>query len=317
MATVKRHRDKWQAQIYVNGHREYRTFRLKSEAREWADKRERVLRSTRGRDRTVSDLIARYRPQSEAKRGGQWERTRLDRFDADLGPVRLSELDSDRIAGWRDDRLKSVSGATVRREMVLLNAMLNVAKKEWKWLAENPCSDVRKPSDGPPRRQRFTQAEIDALCIELGYGMDTVSGRTAAAFLFAIETACRLGELCGIRSEHIHADYVEVDGKTGYREVPLSPAAVAILEDFPNGFGLRPMQVSTAFRKAKNKLGLDVTFHDTRREATIRLSKIYNVMDLAEITGHRNLNQLRTYYKADASELAQRLSPDPQSTDPQ
>lgn len=311
MATVKRHRDKWQAQIYVMGKRESKSFRIKNDAIHWAHERERELRaSITGHGRTVYDLLQRYRELSARKKGAKWEVTRLERFERDLGKIPLSDLSTDHISRWRDFRLESgVTGATVRREMVLLGHALETARKEWGWIAVNPSKDVRKPQDGRPRNQRFTQDEIDKLVVFLRFGTDSVSGRTAAIFLFAIETAMRCGEICALRPGDIKGKVAHIsDSKTGEsRDVPLSPKALELWAQYPDGFDLSPMQVSTSFRRAKNHFELDTTFHDSRREATSRLAKIFTLLELAKITGHKNPKQLLTYYEHDAAALAERL----------
>ena len=49
-------------------------------------------------------------------------------------------------------------------------------------------------------------------------------------------------------------------------------------------------------------------FHDTRREAATRMSKkLSNVLELAAVTGHRNLKYLQVYYNPDPTDLAYKL----------
>jgi integrase len=63
------------------------------------------------------------------------------------------------------------------------------------------------------------------------------------------------------------------------------------------------------FRKAKVKANVTgLTFHDTRREACTRLAKIYGVMELAKISGHKKLSiLLNTYYSPSIDDLADKL----------
>ena len=141
--------------------------------------------------------------------------------------------------------------------------------------------------------------------------------RVAVAFLFAIETAMRLGELCQIRREHVHDKYVHLPAHTTKtnvaRNVPLSGAArklVKRLDDVTGDllFDLDRDSCSTIFSKAAKKAGVEnLTFHDTRHEATTRLAQKLPVLDLARVTGHRDLKQLMTYYNKDAKELADLL----------
>ena len=53
------------------------------------------------------------------------------------------------------------------------------------------------------------------------------------------------------------------------------------------------------FRKARTRAQIeDLHFHDTRREALTRLSNIFDVMELARISGHRDLRILQKVYQA-------------------
>lgn len=53
---------------------------------------------------------------------------------------------------------------------------------------------------------------------------------------------------------------------------------------------------------------LDLHFHDLRHEATSRLAlKLSNVLELAAVTGHRELRMLQRYYHPKASDLARKL----------
>lgn len=48
-------------------------------------------------------------------------------------------------------------------------------------------------------------------------------------------------------------------------------------------------------------------FHDTRREATSRMAKVLHPMELARVTGHKDLKMLMVYYQESASEIARKL----------
>lgn len=84
---------------------------------------------------------------TEAKRGGRWDRIRIARFirEDPITKRRLQALAPADIAQWRDSRLKQVKPGSVAREMNLIAAILEIARKEWGWLKENPMRDVRQP----------------------------------------------------------------------------------------------------------------------------------------------------------------------------
>ncbi|WP_363324642.1 tyrosine-type recombinase/integrase [Pandoraea cepalis] len=61
------------------------------------------------------------------------------------------------------------------------------------------------------------------------------------------------------------------------------------------------------FRNARDRSQIsDVTFHDTRHEAVRLLAKMLPPLDLARMTGHRNISELMTYYNATATDIAGR-----------
>lgn len=96
------------------------------------------------------------------------------------------------------------------------------------------------------------------------------------------------------------------------RDVPLSKRAREILAALPRGdgpcFALHPGTRDALWRRAVKAARIeDLHFHDSRAEAIWRLSRVFGIMDLARITGHRNCNSLQLYYNTTADELADRL----------
>jgi len=334
MASIQKVTNGWRAQINVKGARDDRTFSTKMLAQEWAVKREAELRSIDGgqgsKTHTVGDVLDDYqRKISPTKRGARWEKLRLDligRKKIQGYPFRdilLVNLRPAHIAAWRDARLRDgVAGSSVSREMSLLSHALEVARSEWGWLVTNPMKEVRRPPDSPPRDRLVPQAEIDAVLIALGYieGMPVVraSQRVAVAFLFALETAMRSGEILGLTSFTVNfgtrVARLPLTKNGLARDVPLSTRAIELLSMLPavdEGaplFNLVPASRDALFRKARNKACVaDLTFHDTRHEAITRLAKKLQPLDLARMTGHTNLQELMTYYNESASSIAQRL----------
>ncbi len=74
-------------------------------------------------------------------------------------------------------------------------------------------------------------------------------------------------------------------------------------------FGLTVSQKDAPFRKIRDRAAIDdLHFHDTRHEAITRLARRLDILDLARMVRHRDLNQLRVYYNTTASEIAKRLA---------
>ena len=275
---------------------------------------------------TLACLIKTYlEKESPNHKGHRWELLRLNKLMRDfphLFALPVTELHQRHMIELRDARAELVSGASVNRELKLLGGVFRYAIREMHVMTDSPLKNVRRCKEAPHRERRITQDEIDRICIACKYSPEQPpilhKQQTAWAFLFAIETAMRAGEICSMTWDQVHHDHVHLpDTKNGStRNVPLSPLARTLLEQVR---GLDAALVLTVdadsmcslFYTAKADAGIskdDLHFHDSRHEATTRLAKIIqNPADLAKITGHKDLKKLMIYYNPTASELAERL----------
>ena len=138
--------------------------------------------------------------------------------------------------------------------------------------------------------------------------------------LFAIETAMRAGEICGLTWDNVNLEkrtaYLPMTKNGTSRTVPLTRNAVAILERLKKEIGntglcfqLDTRSLDAAFRKIKKMAMCEhLRFHDTRREALTRLAKKVDVMTLAKISGHKDIRILQNvYYAPNMEEVAELL----------
>lgn len=324
MATFRKRAGGWRVEVRMQGHYRSATFEAKTTARIWAADIESKIRAgilEESSGKTVGEAMARYaRDVSPGKGGARWESVRLVSMQADeLAAVLLSDVRRGDIAAYRDRRLKHVKGSSVNRELNLLSAVFATAVAEWHWLSENPCRGVKRPKNPAPRDRRVSDKELQRLCLALGYDdalpVETKQQEVALAFLLAIETAMRAGEILGLTWSQVNLPKrycTLLDSKNGdSRDVPLTKEAVRLLEKCPGKTGLFTVQgesMSVLFRKARIRAGIeDLTFHDSRHEAITRLARKLDILDLARMVGHRDLSSLQIYYNATASEIASRL----------
>ena len=335
MATFVRVKSGWQAQVArrVDGKsiRKAKTFKSKREAQVWARETEvEIARaSEEACQHTMAQVFDRYaKERSRAKRGAHWEVIRLERFKRDvvdgtpLGDLIISEISTANLVAWRDARLREVLPSSVSREMNLLKHVFMTATKEWGLIEMDPMLGVKRPQKAKRRKRRVLQDEIERLTIAFDLESDEwISEKqiTGAMFLFAIETAMRSGEVRAIQNKHVTGNVVHLPStKTGEsRDVPLTDRALEILEKvggIRTGPDQHPFDIDaesrdSVFRAARDKCEIvDLHFHDTRHEAITRLAKRLEILDLARMTGHRNLNELLTYYEASGEDLAERLN---------
>ena len=322
MASIRKTGDRWRAEVRQVGKYHSKTFATKKDARAWAASVEaRIERPTGTGPETVGDALKRYaREVSPEKKGARWEQIRLALLQRyPLADIPLSRLTAEDLAVWRDRRGLEVGPASVNRELNLLSAVFERARLEWRWLRTNPVRDIKRPKNPRPRDRRVSADEIERLLLALGYDdhdpVETAQQRTAVAFLLALETAMRLGELMALKWVDVHLDQrhlTVIDSKNGdRRQVPLSTHAVALLGRVRGGetvFGCSSAVASTLFRRAVARAEIaDMTFHDSRHQAITMLARKLDVLDLARMVGHRDVKSLMIYYNATAEEIAERL----------
>ena len=318
MASIRKRGKVWRAEVMVAGVRASSTHRTKQEAAQWAMAHEAGLAAPT-QAHTLRDALATFkRKVTPLHRGARWEELRLDALMlADMAGKRLSKIGRGDLTDWRDARMAEVAPGTVAREMNLLRSVLTHAV-EWGWLNVSPMKGVKTPTTPASRKRRVTDAEIDRVLLAAGladgWKAGTAIQRTGLAFLFALETAMRAGEIAGIQWADVGAKSVTLPRtKNGdVRQVPLSPTAREILAILPReggpAFGLKPATRDVMWRRIVRAAGVPgLHFHDSRAEAIWRLSKKLDVLELARTIGHRNPASLMLYYNTHADELADRL----------
>jgi len=320
------------ARVRMRGVDKSRSFRTKSQAQAWAYQLKQELRDSASgmlARKTLRHALELYaKSVSVRKRGRRWEEIRLTAWCSDISPSRIDFVDmpmcdisTKMLSELRDKMLARVSNATVIREFNLLNSVFEVARKEWGYIRTNPLKDVKRPAAPEHRKRRVFADDIERICIASGWddnNITTKSQEVCAAFLLAIETAMRQGELLGLTQKNVNIKKCVATlprTKNGSsRDVPLSGYAVNILialgvKEDGRYFSLTSATCDALFRKIKKLAGVeDLHFHDSRREATTRLSKKVDVLTLARITGHKDLKMLLTYYETDMSDVAKLLS---------
>lgn len=328
MGSIRKRGSTYRAEVFRRGVRDSATFETRQEAADWIVRREGELLDGTGPagKQTLAQAIDHYLGQRPR---GRSERARLTEIKGRAWAKKpLAELTPADLAAWRDERIKVVKPATVRREFTLLRGVIEVARLELRWVAANPVRDVRRPPKQPARKRLISDAERDTMVAALGFDgatVETVKHETAVAFLLALETAMRAGEILALRPADV--DYrrrvaVLHKSKTGPgRDVPLSTRAVELLRIMSRKRLLHPRSAAdgrifhaqgdtldATFRRAREAAGLaGFVFHDSRATALTRLAKILSPYDLARMAGHSSLAMVMVYYREPASSIAERL----------
>ncbi len=330
MATFQKRGEKWRAIIRRAGYpTQSKTFPTKRLAEEWALSIEAPMVageleiSKELKILPVYVLIKRYIAEvSPQKKSASGEINRLNAFLRNyphLVNKPLEQFTKKDVIAWRDSRLKKVKPSSVAREWNSLSAIFTHAVEEWGLpIKSNPFREAKRPPGGNHRYRRITEDEIKTMLDALDWHevFRYQKHYVAWCFLFAIETAMRSGEI-------LRLEWTDIDGKLAHlretkngdgRSVPLSSEARRLIDLLPHDndrlVPLTDENRDSLFREHRNKTNIiDLRFHDTRHEALSRMAKIIvNPMDLAKISGHKNLKVLmEVYYNPTNEHLADLL----------
>lgn len=340
MANITERNGKFHVRVYRKEGAVCKSFHLRKDALVWARRTEADIQAGRWKpaqstsDLTLREALVRYsRDVTITKKGSTQETCVIGAIAREpLTGRPLTSIRPADIARLRDDWLKSRAPATVRRRLAILSHCFEIARKEWSIDVANPLLAIRKPTVANGRSRRLREGELEAVLAA------TASAVLAPVARLALETAMRLSEIVGLRRTDVDLAVRVVtlrDTKNGSaRAVPLSPAAIRILETLPRRldgflFGVDGPSVTRAWTRGVKRARrfhereclsegrpceqgylVDLHFHDLRHEATSRLFEngLFSTMEVAGITGHKTLQMLSRYTHLNASRLADKLA---------
>lgn len=307
---IRPHKNGHRVEVEKHGMRASQVFPTKREATAWGIRKEaefEALKGSKGR-RFVAATEHYLQTVSSQKSPGaaDWEKRRFTAMAEFFGDALLVEMDSERIGKWRDARLLTVSGSTVQREANLLRHLFTLAVDEWRWLDRNPFKGVRLPKHNPAREAVWPWQSIRRVL------RADRSGKTLEvirAFHVALHTGMRLSEVLAAKVEGRVAVLPKAKGVLVPVKVPLARKGAELLKRY-GPFTVGPNEASTLFSDLCDDLLIEgLTFHDSRASALTWLSRRTDVMTLARISRHKDLNILQnTYYRETAEDIAARIS---------
>lgn len=279
---VKRGDRQWQARVRVAGYPQIsRTFDYRQDAEKWARATERELETAGFIDRreaektTLRTILGRYLEEvTPGKKSKDFETIKIGLMlkDKALVDLKMSAITSSAVAAWRDRRAQEVGPATIIRELGILSAVLNHARREWGIHVENPIRYVKRPP-APRARDRRLSAEEETYLLS---ALQASEGRARSAkgtfektgplnpwlaplVQLATETAMRRGELLALSWEYVdlkrRVAHLPITKNGEPRDVPLSTRAAAILKALPRNiaglvFPTTPDAVKLGFKRA-------------------------------------------------------------------
>lgn len=310
-------------------HRESKTFRKKDLARSYGIKRASELENPLEIKKSVPlyVLIDMYINDRDL-----WDKTgRTKQYvirmlrDCDIAQIESNKLkSSDIIEHCRNRKASGTKPATIYHDIAYLRSVMKKAGPVFDIDANASIFEEAVPvlidmdliGKSQKRTRRPTESELDKLKAELLLRQNYRSnGDTRIPFIdildFSILTCMRIGEVCKLQWSDLNEDHRTIlvhDRKDPRKKegnhmiVPLLAESFDIAMRQPKKspliFPYNPKSVTAGFQRVRNKLGItDLRYHDLRREGASRLfEKGYSIEEVAQVTGHRNLNILWQVY---------------------
>jgi len=308
------------------------TFLRKTDAKKWIQKTETEIREGRyfqksqAKKNTVSDVIERYLSileKNNPKRAKDVTRL-LSWWKDEIGYYCLSDLNKDIFIKARENlqnrsrerkkakgAVKNLSSATINRYWVAMQTALNMAVKEWDWLAKNPMSNISKLKEPEGRKRFLSDKERDALLEACKVSNNPY---LYTIVIVALSTGARRSEILNLKWSQVdfkrNTIYLFETKNKESRALYLHSQALdcikclrpkdydendLVFKSFKNSD--KPYEIKksweTALRTAKIK---DFRFHDLRHSAASYLAMNgATLAEIAEVLGHKTLAMVKRY----------------------
>jgi|Deesub1362A_J573_1020465.scaffolds.fasta_scaffold00319_19 integrase len=231
----------------------------------------------------------------------------VKRLLPEFGHLALSEITTELAAEYRSKRLKEVKPATVYQELSLMRRMFNVARKEWKWVKDNPVADLSFSVGNSNARDRWLTIEEEnrlLSCAERPRWLKPL-------LIVALHTGMRKGEILNLRWQDIDFTRKTLTvqrSKNGQkRGIPMSELLTNTLKEFRQNtkvidisgrvFPISDRSLRVAFAKALKKAGIqDFKFHDLRHTFATRLVQAgVDLYTVQQLLGHKTIAMTMRY----------------------
>lgn len=320
----------FQVKLYLNGSSISATFDTLAEAQTYRD----TIRASKTHDR-VEREIKEERVERLANKTFTLSAA-LDKFKKGIPDTQASKKEEEArigkiqrmpIAGLNfyavkpkdiTALLEAIGGTSENRRhyALLLSKVYKKARKPsgWGLKVDNPFFDFELPAKNKPRERRVSAAEYDL--IKANIPVEVLS-----VIIIALETAARKSEILNAQRRDLNIKERTLllrKTKNGeQRMLPLSNRAIAILRGMKDGEGdklfdgLNACKLRYRWEKMRKATGLhDLHFHDLRHEATSRLVENgkLNLMEVASVTGHKDLAMLKRYTHLSPTDIAKKLN---------
>ncbi|MGO9379431.1 MAG: tyrosine-type recombinase/integrase [Dissulfurispiraceae bacterium] len=218
-------------------------------------------------------------------------------------------------------RGSSPNSGTIRKELLLLGRMFNIARKQWAWGVANPVHDIELPPDSA-QRVRYLNKKDPKESVELVKALEKAPQTWLLPFVrIALGTGLREGNLVNLKWSEVNllTQTITIDAeKMKNDEYFGNPLASTAFEELlrmqqargegefvfygDDGKQLSERKVQRAFKAAvmvaavKAPTIIDFRFHDLRHTYASYLRQGGVALeDIAALLGHKDLRMTKRY----------------------
>jgi len=311
-------------------HREAKTFKKKELARTWGKNKTSEFEEfgiNNEKTCSIGNLLDQFMDDQSL-----WDNTgRTKQYvikmlrDCDIAKVQSDQLKTrDIIEHCKNRKETGTKPQTVYHDIAYLRSVMKKSLPVFN-IKSNPevfeeavpiLIDMKLVGKSNKRTRRPTENEIERLKEGLLKRQEfRPNSRVKIPYLdilnFSILTCMRIGEVCSLRwvdLNEVHKTILIRDRKDPRKKegnhmiAPLLGGAFELIMMQPKTndfiFPYNSRSVTAGFQRVRNSLGItDLRYHDLRREGASRLfEKGYSIEEVAQVTGHRNLNILWQVY---------------------
>ena len=302
------------------------TFSKEKAAHAWGKKRVYEIEengyANKGENVTLGDLISQLLLDSHIELGRTKKSVLALVCDCDIAKINIKNLEPRHII--QHCKLRKESGTqpqTINHDVSYIRWALRKAKPLFGYDVNDQCivdsyhtlHDLKLIGKSNRRSRRPTSIELEKLKEGLQVREKQQSAKIPYLDIleFSILTCMRIGEVCTIRWEDLNEKQkaITVRNRKDPRKkagnhmlVPLLGSSWELIQKQPTDheliFPYNSKSVTAGFQRVRNELGIeDLRYHDLRREGASRLFELgYQIDEVAQVTGHRNINTLWQIY---------------------
>lgn len=302
-----------------------KTFSSHRAADEWGNRQVERLENNdlvQGGRHTVGDLIRRYleEPLVQVARTRRYSLNLI--ADCDIASIDITDLSTQDLIAFASDRKDAGTGpVTVAIDIYNLKSVFRDANLLWGVPAPSAVVEDAIPilyrfglmGKSKARSRRLEEGEFEKMTAGLLERQNKNQSHIPFVdlFEFSILSCMRVSEVCSIRWEDLDRKKKKVMVRNrkdprkkqgNHMWVRLLGGAFEIIERQEKSderiFPYDPRSVTAGWQRVRAKLGIqDLRYHDLRREGASRLfEKGYTITEVAQVTGHRDINLLWRVY---------------------